>query len=59
MLRVRQSLEVLMSKYRTARRRMESVAEEAEGLKKRLKESQAKEMPQDLRDAIQRTGDNT
>lgn len=36
MVRVRQGLEVLLSKYRQADRRMESVAEELRGLRKKL-----------------------
>jgi len=38
MLQVRQGLEVLMSKYQAARRRMTALAEEAEGLRKKTEE---------------------
>jgi len=38
MLQVRQGLEVLMSKYEAARRRMTALAEEAEGLRKKTEE---------------------
>lgn len=39
LVRIRQGLEVLLSKYREARRRMESVAGEMEGLRKNLEEA--------------------
>ncbi len=38
MLQVRQGLDVMMSKYREARRRMEGLAKEADGLRKKLKD---------------------
>lgn len=38
MLRVRQGIEVLLSKYAAARRRMEGLAKEAEGLQKKLQD---------------------
>jgi hypothetical protein len=43
MLRVRQGMEVLMSKYRQADRRLESLAEEHAGLRKKLQEGESAE----------------
>ncbi len=43
MVRVREGMEVLMSKYRQAERRLESLAEEHEGLRKKLRESDSAE----------------
>jgi hypothetical protein len=40
MIRMREGVEVLMSKYREAQRRMESLANEVEGLRKKLQEQQ-------------------
>lgn len=48
LLRVREGINVLMSKYREARRRMEGLAEETEGLRKKMKDS-PKEFPPDAK----------
>ena len=38
LLQVREGMKVLLSKYREARRRMEGVAKETRGLRKKMKE---------------------
>ena len=54
MLRARQGLEVLMSKYREARRRTESLADEAEPLQQALREMPDRELSPEGRQSLQR-----
>jgi hypothetical protein len=55
LLRLRKGLEVLMSKFRQAQRRMEGLAEEIEGLRKQLEDLPPKDpLAQDLRRRLQR-----
>lgn len=59
MLRVRQGLEVLASKYREAQRRAEGLAKEVEGLRKKLenlppKSSAAKETREEMKRLVER-----
>ena len=54
MLRIRQGLKVLLSKYSAARRRMESVANESEGLRKKLEKlPPGAPVPEELRQLLQ------
>ena len=54
MLREREGLDVLMSKYRAAERRLEALQAAEEGLRKKLKETQGDKMPEAMRDELKR-----
>jgi hypothetical protein len=54
MIRVRQGLEVMVSKYRQAERRLASLAEEQAGLRKQLEESTGSDLPEASREALKK-----
>ncbi len=54
MLREREGLEVLMSKYRAAQRRLEALQQAEDGLRKKLKESHDEKVSESARQDLQR-----